>query len=144
MEIEKHFAEFWLNYPHRPGDPKKPAFIKYRVLVEKGKHDPAVILAGTKAFAATRLGENSQFTPMARTFLHREQFLAEFNPSKVNETVLVNGFYAAAESPQLAAWDAKYLAAKGMHGPRDRKGGWWFPTEWPPDGNVVSMLRKTA
>ena len=41
-------------------------------------------------------------------------------------------FYAHASSRQWQAWD-KYLQAQGKPGAiRDRDGGWWFATEWPP------------
>src|SRR5262249_4644926 len=47
------------------------------------------------------------------------------------------GFYAGPESPQLAAWD-QYCARVGKLGaPRDRNGGWRFPSEWPPDHGAV-------
>lgn len=41
-------------------------------------------------------------------------------------------FYAAAESPQLAAWDEHYRATRGRPCARDPNGGWYFETEWPP------------
>lgn len=41
-------------------------------------------------------------------------------------------FYAGAESPQLDAWDAHYRAVSNKSAPRDRNGGWYFKTEWPP------------
>ena len=41
-------------------------------------------------------------------------------------------FYAHASSRQWHEWD-RYLQAQGKAGAiRDRDGGWWFPTEWPP------------
>lgn len=42
-------------------------------------------------------------------------------------------FYAKAESPQLDAWDEHYRAVSNKSSaPRDRNGGWFFKTEWPP------------
>lgn len=45
----------------------------------------------------------------------------------------VNGrFYAPMDSRQWLAWDA-YLKSCGKPGAiRDRDGGWWFQSEWPP------------
>jgi hypothetical protein len=41
-------------------------------------------------------------------------------------------FYAEAFSEELAAWD-RYRLSLGMHGyPRDKRGGWWVPDQWPP------------
>jgi hypothetical protein len=41
-------------------------------------------------------------------------------------------FYAHYSSRQWLEWD-KYLKSQGKSGAiRDRDGGWWFATEWPP------------
>jgi hypothetical protein len=44
---------------------------------------------------------------------------------------LTSQFYAWDESPQRKAWDA-YGRKNGRSYPKDREGGWYFPTEWPP------------
>ena len=142
MDLEASFAEFWAAYPKRQGNPRKAAFEKYRVLVLRHKVEPATILKGTRGYAATRIGEDQRYTAHASTFLHQQRF-NDFEDIPKNETVMLNGFYAADGTPQLAAWDAHWKATKGLNAPRDRKFGWRFPTEWPPAGNIVS-LRKTA
>jgi hypothetical protein len=48
------------------------------------------------------------------------------------EAALQAMFYAKAESPQLDAWDSHYRAVSNKSAPRDRNGGWYFKTEWPP------------
>jgi hypothetical protein len=48
------------------------------------------------------------------------------------------GFYAAADSAELAAWDAHARATRGRNCPRDRNGGWRFPAQWPPQAPVQS------
>ena len=42
------------------------------------------------------------------------------------------GFYAAASSPQLEAWQEYRRRTEGRTFPTDPKGGWRFPTEFPP------------
>jgi hypothetical protein len=138
--IEDWFHEFWQAYPFRPGNPKKPAFEIYKKAIARGVF-PSTILNAAKEYAATRSGEDPKYTAMARTWLGQERWTCEYELKGVNETVLAHGFYAVADSPQMAAWDAVYRARKGINGPRDRKGGWLFPTEWPPDGNIVSIKR---
>jgi len=44
-----------------------------------------------------------------------------------------SGFYAAAETPELEAWDEYRRANEGKTWPRDARGGWHFPTQWPPE-----------
>jgi len=41
-------------------------------------------------------------------------------------------FYAALDSPQWNAWSAHWRKAKGTGPPTDPRGGWRFPSEWPP------------
>lgn len=43
------------------------------------------------------------------------------------------GFYAAFGSEEQEAWDAYGMAKSGKTFPRDSKGGWRHPTQWPPD-----------
>jgi hypothetical protein len=45
---------------------------------------------------------------------------------------LANQFYAVSGSDQLMAWDYHQLTLTGKPNPRDKKGGWYFQTEWPP------------
>jgi len=41
------------------------------------------------------------------------------------------GFYASFSSPELEAWD-EYGRKNSKNYPRDKRGGWTFPTQWPP------------
>lgn len=52
------------------------------------------------------------------------------NPSAVAETA--SGFYAKFGSEEQDAWDRYGQASKGKAFPRDRSGGWRFPSQWPP------------
>lgn len=49
----------------------------------------------------------------------------------------IGRYYAHAASDQWRAWD-RHLKAQGKMGAiRDRDGGWWFATEWPPGAEPV-------
>jgi hypothetical protein len=50
----------------------------------------------------------------------------------------VGKFYAQAGSPELEAWSA-YERRIGKSGPRDKSGGWGFPSRWPPDLELVHI-----
>jgi hypothetical protein len=41
-------------------------------------------------------------------------------------------FYAKADSPQLDAWDAYWREKHGRNLMRDKNGGWYVESEWPP------------
>ncbi len=42
--------------------------------------------------------------------------------------------WVAADSPAGRAWRAWWIANKSRHGPpRDKAGGWFYPSQWPPN-----------
>jgi hypothetical protein len=49
------------------------------------------------------------------------------------------GFYATADSEQLAAWDAHTQRTTGKLLPRDRNFGWRVPAEWPPGHGKLQL-----
>jgi hypothetical protein len=49
-------------------------------------------------------------------------------PPQSTQSADLPGFYAPFGSPQLEAWDKTKVGGY----PRDKAGGWRFPTEWPP------------
>lgn len=52
-------------------------------------------------------------------------------PAKPSEVPL-SGYYAPFDSPELEAW-TKHEMVSGKKYPRDKRGGWRFPTRWPPE-----------
>lgn len=57
---------------------------------------------------------------------------AEKSGAQVTQKIEKIGFHADFGSAELDAWDAYGRATRGMNYPRDRSGGWTFPTRWPP------------
>jgi len=53
-------------------------------------------------------------------------------PISQTPTGAVTGFYAAFGSEEQDAWDRYGQAKSGKSFPRDSKGGWRHPTQWPP------------
>ncbi len=47
------------------------------------------------------------------------------------------GYYAAADSPQIDAWDRHNREKHGKGLPRDRAGGWRVASEWPPEAELI-------
>lgn len=43
-----------------------------------------------------------------------------------------DGVWLASGSPEWRAWDAYWRATRGKGPPIDRRGGWRFPSRWPP------------
>lgn len=77
-KIEQLFDQFWMIYPPRRGNPKQPAKLKFYALIERGKVDPQDILAGTRAYAQSREGQNPKFTLMAMTFLNQHRWADDY------------------------------------------------------------------
>ena len=69
--VEIAFEEFWVTYPRRPCDSKKAAKEKYRAAVRRGVA-PTTINAGAQRYAASRQGEDPQYTKQAKAWLHQE------------------------------------------------------------------------
>ncbi|MDN5006478.1 hypothetical protein ACFQZO_37330, partial [Bradyrhizobium sp. GCM10027634] len=51
-----------------------------------------------------------------------------------------SGFYAKFGSEEQDAWDAYRKAREGKSYPRDSKGGWHHPAQWPP--GYVPLARR--
>jgi hypothetical protein len=127
------FDEFWKVYPKRDGaNPKAPARKKFLAAVKSGI-DPGEIIAAAKRSAeeARSKGQiGTPYVPQAMTWLGQQRW-GDYEPP--SETPQPQGFYAAAETRELDAWDEYRKRTMGKSYPRDTKGGWNFPTQWPPD-----------
>lgn len=53
-------------------------------------------------------------------------------PRRADGQPVSNMFHAKFGSEELDAWDAYTKGKTGKHLPRDSKGGWTVPTQWPP------------
>lgn len=67
--------------------------------------------------------------PLRKKDAHAREGKAK-QASKINGNG--QGHYAQFGSPELDAWDAFGRATIGRTYPRDKAGGWRFPTQWPP------------
>lgn len=63
-------------------------------------------------------------------YIRAAEFRGIKPPSK-SEPVELSGFYVRFASPEMDAWDRWELENKKRY-PRDRSGGWRFPSQWPP------------
>ncbi len=121
------FDEFWKNYPRRIG--KLAAMRKYKIALNVAS--AAEIIRGAELYAKERSGKEEQFTAHPATWLHAGRWDAYTVPAPVGVVEL--GFYAAFCSAELDAWNAYGRQTKGLNYPADKRGGWHFPTRWPPN-----------
>lgn len=133
------FLQFRAVYPRRDGaNPWKPAEKKFYALVKSGV-DPALIIAGARQLSADEYARGkigTQFIPQAVTWLNQQRY-SDASPSEtVSETS--TRYYAKFGSAQLDAWHAHSMSVRGKGLPRDRAGGWYVPSEWPPAQEVAA------
>jgi hypothetical protein len=133
---DDEFEEFWENYPRRDGaNPKEPAAKLFRAAVKSGT-DSQRIIAGVKRCRVVEAGKiGTPYIPQAVKWLRDKRwndYLAEAVTAEKATEALQALHYAKPESPQLDAWDRHYQSTQGKSAPRDRNGGWYFRTEWPP------------
>ncbi len=77
--VDADFEAFWAAYPKRPGNPKKPAKLKYTAARKRGvSHE--TIMAGVNAYAQTRANEDPKFTKLAETWLNKECWETDCSP----------------------------------------------------------------
>ena len=123
------FEEFKAVYPKRKGaNPWKSAFAVFSKLIRDGT-DPKEIIGAAKdgvGFDRDKIG--TEYIPQAVKWLRDERFRDRPTAPAI---VVASGFYVAADTPQMDAWLLHERGA-GKSYPRDRNGGWHFPTEWPP------------
>ena len=92
---------------------------------------PEEILRATQKYAAERQGQDHTFTAHPARWLNAGRY-ADYDFVPKPDTVSVSGFYADFSSPELAAWERHERATRKAY-PRDKRGGWVFPTRWPPN-----------
>lgn len=132
-------------YPRRKGNYGwKAAERKFNSLVKTGV-DPKAIIA-----AAKRLGETlsarvgTEYIPMPASWLNSEDFL-DLAVTAFDQPA-DDGLIEVTNQDQLDAWDEYGRQTKGSSYPRNRVGGWRFPSKWPPgyEHNIIASVEALA
>jgi hypothetical protein len=121
------FEEFWSIYPSKIG--KGAAEKAFRKVEKSQSVDFPFLLEALRRYVAKK-DDRPWCNPS--TWLNQRRW-EDQPPGESVISLEIPGFHAPADSPQLEAWDQHGLRTKGKRYPRDRLGGWRFPTEWPPD-----------
>ncbi len=123
------FEKFWEAYPRRDGaNPKAPAFKKFSAIVKSGT-EPLEITAAAARYATEMRAKGQERTPyvaQALTWLNQQRW-GDYSEA-VAEKLFANITRVVPDTPQWEAW----CQERGRPLPRDRDGGWWCPSEWPP------------
>lgn len=122
------FDEFWAVYPRKVA--KLAAKRMYARALKLTT--PEAILEATRKYANEREGKDIQFTAHAATWLNAGRWDDYLPATSDAPRTAPTGFYAAFCSAELDAWNAYGRKTKGLNYPADKRGGWTFPTRWPP------------
>jgi hypothetical protein len=92
------FLAFWAIFPHRPGDPKKPAAANFSAAIKRGA-DPQAIIAGAKRLAdrAKRERTEPKFLLKAAKWIDEERWKDDVPAASVHAPVVTQ--------PTMARYD---------------------------------------
>ena len=126
------FEKFWSEYPTDPNMSKKQAA---RAWTRISEEDRSKAIAAIKHYRDWMARQSDYRTLHAERFISQRRFdgfleKAAGDPSKSNLGTI--GFYVAPDSDEMSAWDEFWLSTKGKHMPRDKNGGWFCMTQFPP------------
>lgn len=125
------FEDFWRAFPKTPVMSKKQAFNVWKTMSVADRDKATHSLPDYRQY----LIKHEHPAVHACRYLSQRRFDGFASEPRSGGT----RFYASAGSKQLWAWDAYGLATKGRAYPRDKTGGWWFPSEWPPQTAEVAQ-----
>ena len=132
------FEEFWKAYPTDSLMSKKEAAKQHRLL---SAADQALALAGLPAFVAAGRKMTDYRMLHACRYLSQRRWESASKP----EAAAVNSgqVWVSLDGDDGAAWMNHLKATTGRYPPRDKQGGWWFPSQRPPvsdypEGNLSS------
>ena len=123
------FEQFWNAYPTDKMMSKSNASKQFAKL---SPEDRQAAIAAVAPFKVWLAGQKDYRTLHAERFISQRRFDG-FMPDESAPRLVASNFYAKAGSEELEAWDAHLRLTKGKSAPRDREGGWYFPSEWPPN-----------
>lgn len=127
--LDTDFEKLREVYPKRKGgDPRKSAFEKFSALVRAGADPQDIIAAARDGVGFDREKAGTEFIPQLVKWLRDERFRDRPRPLKVQPP---SGFYVVPDTPQMDAWIVYERTTRRSY-PRDRNGGWYFPSEYPP------------
>lgn len=120
------FLEFWNGYPTDANMSKKEAFDVWKRMDSELRSKAIESLPAFRAYCEFQ----KDYRPIhANRYLLKERFEGFL---KVAQQAAAASVYVHRNDVAWQAWDAFYRREKGKSPPQDAKGGWYFPTQFPP------------
>lgn len=123
------FDIFWKEYPRRDGaNPKEPARKLFEAAV-RGGVPPSVIIAAAKRCAYVESKNvGTPYIPQTVKWLRDKRW----SDYPAIPELVASASVEVRDERQLAAWDEYGRKTHGKPYPRNTRGGWTFPSKWPP------------
>jgi len=125
------FEKFWTLYPTDQNMSKKQAG---KVWLRLSVDDRQKAIASLPAYNAYCQAHPDYRPKHAEGYLSQAKFEGHLAAA---QKIATRSVYVERGSPQWTAWDAYYRKTKGSAPPTDARGGWSFPSEWPPQENAA-------
>lgn len=130
------FESFWKEYPKRDGaNPKEPARKLFDAAVKGGVPASVIIAAAKRCAYVESKNVGTPYIPQAVKWLRDKRW----NDYPATPDQVASDQIEVMDERQLAAWDEYGKRTNGKPYPRNKRGGWSFPSKWPP-GYEQQML----
>jgi hypothetical protein len=124
------FEKFWAAFPTDPGMSKSVAAQAWAKLTQEEQQTATDCIPAFKDWASQQ-GESYRMLHACR-YLSQRRFEGFREKAERMKERASSGFYVQPDSDEMWEWD-NYLKRKtGRASPRDSKGGWNHPSQWPP------------
>ena len=146
-ERNEAFEDFWKTYPSRGkgANPKTPARKLFEAAVKSGVGPGTIITALAKGAGYDRDKIGTEYIPQAVKWLRDRRWE---DTSTADVVQLMPGqFHAMLDSPQYRAWQLEKRKTAPNWAATDSRGGWTFPSEWPPgydEDGMPDFCKRTA
>ncbi len=127
------FDAFWQAYPKRDGNADRKGAVKAFGAAAKRADGHEVLIRAAARYAAHcrdkgKIG--TEFVKQARSWLNGDLW-REWVPQEPVREVSETRVYVPTGTDAMDAWASYFKRTKGKMAPRDQRGGWYFPTEYP-------------
>lgn len=128
----EEFEAWWKVYPTDPLMSKKDAYTQWKRLPLPDREMAVKSLTAFKAYCASK----PDYRPVhANRYLSQRRFdgFGQFVEQSTGKVWVKIG------TSQFDAWNTWYQDTQGKSAPRSSKGGWYFPSEYPPTAQRAFM-----
>jgi uncharacterized protein YdaU (DUF1376 family) len=127
IEYPPDFEPFWTGYPTDSNMAKAEALKPWKLLSEDDRQAAIKSLPAFRAYCTS----HPDYRPIhACRYLSARRFEGHLAAAEKRQSIA--GIFVPRDSKPWEAWSKYWFDTKGQSPPTNGKGGWYFPTEWPP------------